>query len=276
MIQSLIKKILVFVLLAVIARDQLLNSKPKFGDQMMDEHRDHLVIWNVGQGLWTTWRTKYFCWHFDMGGEKAPWSLIEQFCQNKYNLVSLSHWDFDHIRFASQARSRLQNFCVMHEPEGPPSALGRSQFQTLPHCHRLDLQKKLPIHFEQVVQINIKKPNPDKIKDRNSFSRVFVLLNTILLPGDSPKTQEKDWSHKMDLSQIQWLLLGHHGSRTSTSYELLKQLPSLKQSIASARQKKYGHPHVETVKKVKKVGATLIRNEDWGSLIFELPFHRSK
>jgi competence protein ComEC len=92
-----------------------------------------------------------------------------------------------------------------------------------------------------------------------------------LIPGDSTAPQEKIWSYHGNMQKTGFLLLGHHGSRTSTSEELLSQLPHLKVAIASARFARYGHPHLEVVRRLKKYHVALLKTEDWGNLWFEIP-----
>lgn len=105
----------------------------------------------------------------------------------------------------------------------------------------------------------------------NAASRVFMIENRVLLPGDSIASEEKKWGLFVRKHPITLLVLGHHGSRTSTSEALLKNLPHLKQAIASARREVYGHPHKTVLKRLKKNGVAVIATEDWGSLHWELP-----
>jgi hypothetical protein len=72
---------------------------------------NQFIVWNVGQGLWTTFSTPAECLHLDAGGEKAPLNLITEECAGKKNYALFSHWDWDHINFALKAKKRqLQNF----------------------------------------------------------------------------------------------------------------------------------------------------------------------
>ena len=66
-----------------------------------------------------------------------------------------------------------------------------------------------------------------------------------------------------NLTEAQYLLLGHHGSRTSTSEQLLVGLPHLKLAIASSRHRRFGHPHLETQLRLKSHHVPLITTEDW-------------
>src|SRR5690606_34775821 len=70
--------------------------------------------------------------------------------------------------------------------------------------------------------------SPENAKTANDLSRV-VLWNGFLIPGDSSQAIEKTWVGDFsDLDRVRVLILGHHGSRTSTSHALLSQLTRLK------------------------------------------------
>jgi competence protein ComEC len=66
------------------------------------------------------------------------------------------------------------------------------------------------------------------------------------------------------------LILGHHGSQTSSSQAFLTQArPGL--AIASARRARYGHPHRKVVSRLRQKKIPTLTTEDWGSLFFSLP-----
>ena len=107
-------------------------------------------------------------------------------------------------------------------------------------------------------------------RDSNDKSRVILWLG-FLLPGDSSQREEWRWAQEIrDLKSIHVLLLGHHGSRTATSALLLSKLPGLRMAVASARQRKYGHPHIEVEHRLRSRHIPLLRTEEWGHLHFEL------
>ena len=88
-----------------------------------------------------------------------------------------------------------------------------------------------------------------------------------LLPGDSTKSAEKIWSNDFkNISETKVLVLGHHGSRTSTSAALLNKLPHLQMTIASARKARYGHPNTEVLQRLRIKKTPVLKTEDWGSI----------
>ncbi len=227
--------------------------------------RDELIIWNVGQGQWATVSTSKTCLHFDIGGERVNWSPILALCKPKKNLAFFSHWDMDHLSFVSSAFRQFENFCVSALPSGPcPSEKKLKIFSNLPRCS-IERPKEVIEIFES-RSLNLQKLSS------NDYSRVFEYSNWMLAQGDSPIRQEKHWTENSALlEKIKVIVLGHHGSRTSTSDLLLSRLPNLKIAIASARKARYGHPHEEVLKRLKKFGVSSILTEEWGNIHIELP-----
>lgn len=221
--------------------------------------RDRWIVWNVGQGLWTTARVDRDCFHFDVGGEHWPLAAIRALCSGLNHGVTMSHSDWDHVGGLGALATRGGRTCVIAAPRDTvKSAKKKRLWATLPPCPKPDL----------LDELRWDRPG----KSANAESRVFLFERRFLIPGDSPASEEKKWdsANALLLHDVQVLVLGHHGSRTSTSAHLLRRLPNLKIAISSARRKKYGHPHPETVARLREFRIGLLRTEDWGHLVFEL------
>ena len=85
-------------------------------------------------------------------------------------------------------------------------------------------------------------------RSSNGLSRVFILKKQILTSGDSPQKEERAWIRKIQNPRlIRLLVVGHHGSRTSSSKELLEGLRHLKMGFVSARKTTLWTPSQEGV-----------------------------
>jgi competence protein ComEC len=216
----------------------------------------YFVVWNVGQGLWTTEVDFQRCQHFDTGGEFYPLAKIKRWCGDKENQIFLSHWDLDHISGLKKRKILGSKICLALRPIGTANARKEALLEGLPECKR---DSRLQIY----------SPTDGRAE---SNDRSHIILNRdILLPGDSTSQMEKFWRHQLPgISRTHFLILGHHGSKTSTSEVLVQSLPELKMAIASARWKKYHHPHFQIQSRLKEHGIPLLRTEEWGNLWFAL------
>lgn len=232
---------------------------------LLTSSTNKIIVWNVGQGQFITYIEKNKCWHFDMGGEFFNWKRVQQLCGNKQNEVTLSHIDSDHINGLWKAYKHLKTICI-HPPSYIHIGLGKSKMlEHYPKCLEPTDRRYNNSIFKQ---INIENLN---VKNENQLSKVISLMGIMLIPGDSPINEEKRWHFNLTHeNQIKYLILGHHGSRTSTSEELLHSLPHLEMAIASSRFKKYHHPHAETLFRLRKNKTPVLKTEDWGHIILEL------
>ena len=271
------------------------------------------VIWNVGQGSWSTWVQHDLCLHFDMGGLFAPIYKIYRSCEGKLNILYLTHTDWDHMRFIYKFK-RLLPICYMplsfkehnyrkqkllnslvscdcllksicKKSNIPlqgsskqskfsfltkyPTPLWRKKINNLVDIivHSYILQKKiyfLNTHRTKNVAANFSTTS-------NDLSQIYLLKKKILIFGDSSFKAEKLWASFLNnLSQAEYLLVGHHGSRYSTHTSILKKLPGLKMAIASAKKSFYGHPHPLVQRRLKDHGIPLISTEIWGNIHIQI------
>lgn len=223
------------------------------------EHPARWIVWNVGQGQWVTRVESGDCRHFDMGGERAPWSEVMALCRARKNYVLLSHWDLDHISFSGRARYFLPNLCRERLPGGEPSEKKRRMVERISACDKNSLRKSEKLY-------SVWRPALERKVTTNENSAV-VKWGPMLIPGDSTKSMEKIWAYEFhDLDKVKFLIAGHHGSHTSTGEKLMKRLPNLKLAIASSRKRRYGHPHRKTVEVFRKFRTPILTTEDWGNL----------
>lgn len=71
-----------------------------------------------------------------------------------------------------------------------------------------------------------------------------------LFMGDIEKEMEEYLISKYDLD-VDYIKLGHHGSKTSTTQEFLSETTPKEVFISSGRNNKYNHPSPSTIKKLK-------------------------
>lgn len=106
--------------------------------------------------------------------------------------------------------------------------------------------------------------------DLNTYSIILKLTygNTkFLFTGDAQAQNERAMiANNYDLS-ADVLKLGHHGSRTSTSNEFLDKVNPKYAVVSCGKGNDYGHPHKETVNKLKSRNIPLYRTDESGTII---------
>ncbi len=220
--------------------------------------QQQMIVWNVGQGQWVTWVEPQNCLHFDVGGEFFSQNQIIKNCKNKNNYIFLSHWDWDHINFINKFNTLNLKACLALAPESETTEYKRHFVKKISPCPDFNSNQVRKVNTSNTLQ-----------KKSNDFSHVLIHLpSRILIPGDSPAQQEKKWVLNLP-THIHGLILGHHGSQSSTSNLLLNRLKNLKWAVASARQKRYGHPHPKVISRLRQKKIPILKTEEWGNLIFQ-------
>lgn len=233
------------------------------------------IIWNVGQGSWSSLITQEACFHFDMGGYKIKQNNIIKKCKKKKNILLLTHADSDHINLSYYFSAKSTNFCLYKKPREPIKRHNLKYFKYLRLCKKKEL---LLLQKHRIIEIPFFISKKNKLKKKvtkksqsNFLSRIFLIQNLILIGGDSTKKAELLWQHNIpNPEKIKYFILNHHGSKNSNHITLIKILKNLTGAIASAKKSRYGHPHKAVIKRLKQRKISLLQTEVWGSLYIYL------
>ncbi len=233
-----------------------------------------LIFWNVGQGDFASLTGPHTCWVFDPGGSlRIPPILVQTLrtsCPGRKITLSVSHFDKDHIK---NYGSLLKNFSITDvyvSHRDPRSKFGQ-KFLILMAAKKINIhvvgsgfRPSGPLSFLCLWPIN----NGELGHLENNFSLVWHLKinsTSILITGDLPTKMERypTWP------QVEILKVAHHGSRTSTSSDFLNELKP-KECVVSVGKNSYGHPSIETLKRLKMARCAILRTDKLGPIKFEL------
>lgn len=110
--------------------------------------------------------------------------------------------------------------------------------------------------------------------ERNDGSVIAKLTygeNTFMLTGDSTTKTEKIIleNNSKEFLDVDFLKVGHHGSRTSTSYDFVKKLSPEYALISNGQGNSYGHPHTEVLDVLSEFNTKVLRTDTLGTIIFK-------
>lgn len=116
---------------------------------------------------------------------------------------------------------------------------------------------------------------PDNEIDESNLNNASIGIklvngsNSFLMCGDAEKSVEKEMLKEgIDVS-AQVYKVSHHGSETSTSSEFLKAVSPEYAVISCGADNKYGHPHIETLRKLSDLNVEVFRTDVNGTIIAE-------
>lgn len=147
--------------------------------------------------------------------------------------------------------------------------------------------KNIKIHeVKNISQINFEVT---KLKFFNTFipassdkneQSIIILIQyrnkNILLMGDATKNNESILLQNYKLPKIDILKVGHHGSRTSSSEEFVKNIQPKISLISSGKHNKYHLPNDDVISRLKENGSEVYDTQDNGELSINLDDIKTK
>jgi competence protein ComEC len=119
------------------------------------------------------------------------------------------------------------------------------------------------------AKITVFGPTFSPESNENSLCVLFERENcAILVTGDRGRTGELLLMHDYDLPSVDLLIAGHHGSKNSTSRELLEAVDPETVFISVGKNNAYGHPAEQTLERLREFGCIVFRTDLHGNLIF--------
>ncbi|MCQ2794103.1 MAG: MBL fold metallo-hydrolase [Bacilli bacterium] len=217
-------------------------------------YADSICFLNVGQGDCCLVRHNAYNIMIDTGGltykdiateVSIPYLKKKGIYQLDY--VFISHDDYDHC---GALNSLKNNFNVKHI---------------------VDNQSPFKITISDLVIENL-NAWASEAKDSNDASQVLLLTaahRRVLMMGDASTSVEKKLMNAYPKGlNIDLLKLGHHGSKTSSSYEFLKWVDPSDAIISVGKNNYYGHPHKEVLMNLESLKIPYHRTDEVGSVIY--------
>lgn len=130
------------------------------------------------------------------------------------------------------------------------------------------------IYIIGALHIEILGPRVDDIGDLESNDSSLIIYATygsraFLFSGDAEKRGE-ELLLKYDSNSIDCDIFsaGHHGAKTSNSLALLQAATPEYVIVSCGKNNSYGHPTAEAMNNFSKVGATIYRTDELGTIVF--------
>ncbi|NLI91419.1 MAG: MBL fold metallo-hydrolase [Peptococcaceae bacterium] len=126
----------------------------------------------------------------------------------------------------------------------------------------LDLGKELTV--------SVLAPVGRSYEDLNDFSVVIRIAfgnTSFLFTGDAGHESETEMISSGSNLSSTVLKVGHHGSTSSSSQDFLNKVKPQYAVIMVGKDNDYGHPHKETLNKLSKIKANILRTDLNGTII---------
>ena len=123
------------------------------------------------------------------------------------------------------------------------------------------------LYFLQTKEYDNENDNSNVIYTKiNGYKFMFM--------GDAGVDKEKDILEKYNMSNIDVLKVGHHGSKTSSSKKFIDEINPKYGVISVGKNNKYGHPNKEVLNNLSD--SKIYRTDEDGSILFKIKNNKLK
>lgn len=199
-------------------------------------------------------------------GETAVHQLRTMGCRNLDYLI-LTHYDADHINGAVKLLEHIP-VSILVVPELPED--GKMGAAVMEAAEANGTSLWILRETESVALGGAALTIYPPVSDKEDNERGLTVLASagdmdLLITGDMDSATERRLLKAYGLPNIEILVVGHHGSKYSTSDELLDALsPEL--AVISVGPNSYGHPADETLRRLAKEDCAIYRTDKQGSI----------
>lgn len=233
-----------------------------------------VTVVDVGQGQCVLLHSEGRTYMVDCGGsydkvaaDKVVATLHSQGIFRLDGLI-LTHYDRDHVGAAQYLLTRVPAD-VVYLPEGPdrekwvPSIEAAATGQLCPVVDDMELAWA-------DASITLFSFGAVETSNESSLCVLFQRENCdILITGDQSKLGEMALLSQHAIPQLDALVVGHHGSHSSTGEYLLEATRPAVALISVGRENAYGHPDSEVLELLERFGCEVRRTDLEGTIILK-------
>ena len=129
------------------------------------------------------------------------------------------------------------------------------------------------INCGDLVLIQLNKEFPEE-NDSSSIYYMKYNETSFLFIGDATTISERYIIENYELSNIDFLKVGHHGSDTSSSKEFIDKIKQKYSIISVGKNNRYGHPNKEVLNNLEN--SKIYRTDQDGSIMFKIKNNKLK
>ena len=209
----------------------------------------------------------------NMQGIRGLWQYRSIF-DREIDEVIISHADADHM---SMLPYLVRNFDIGHISWSPYEfqgdvyeAVAQSLLETQQDTRTIYAPKTLQPGADLALDI-LWPPVEYEGSGRNNHSVVVRLRYQdadILFPGDIEQAVEEDLVARYgDSLAAEVLVLPHHGSKSSSSYQFLEAVDPQLVIISAGEDNPYGHPHAEVLERLQELEIPVLNTAVVGDVV---------
>ncbi len=230
---------------------------------------------DVGQGASTLLYSKGHAVLVDCGGSglndagDVAADYLQSMGLSHLDALILTHYHADHANGVPELLSRV-DVGLLVLPDVTEGSTLRQEILTLAGEHGCEVE--LLYYYDAEItfgesQLKIYVPMGDGGANEEGLSVLCTAGSyDVLITGDMNDVVERRLLKYKDLPDIELLMVGHHGSSTSTSEELLLAVKPEQAVISVGRNNSYGHPTDQTLERLGAADCDIYRTDWMGTI----------
>lgn len=231
-------------------------------------------VLDVGQGLSVLVESQGHYMLYD-GGDRTKSSYVVSYLQDQgissLDYVIASHYDLDHLNGVVGALNVFPAGQVF-SPDYTADTKVYNSFLSVIKSKKL--KNKQPAVGNQYrlgdAAFQILSPSGTGYSDVNNYSIAIRIQDgdtSFLITGDAEAESETEICRTGLELDSDVYVMGHHGSGSSTTWELLQNVNPEYAILSCGAGNSYGHPHVESMEKLQAMDIQLLRTDKQGTII---------
>ena len=243
-----------------------------YAEPLLDQGR--VTALDVGQGQCIVLQSGENTFLVDCGGDypedaaDIAADYLMSMGINRIDGLILTHYDRDHAGGVRFLVNRLQiDRVYLPDAADSDGELSGVLLSTVGSEH-IWLQEDIQISLDG-GKITIYAPEGGNSGNESCAAVLFQTENCdTLITGDMSAFRERQLVWRAELPDLEVLVVGHHGSKTSTSQELLNWCAPDVAIISVGADNSYGHPSPEVLRRLTELGCVIYRTDQMGNIIY--------
>ena len=235
--------------------------------------RCRVTVLDVGQGQCVMLQSEGRTYLVDCGGDSETWVadeaagiLLSQGVTYLDGLI-LTHYDNDHACAAANLLTRVDADMIL-VPDVPDDRGVVQKLRTVSSGQIVYVNALTQLTYGDSV-LTVYPPLKVGSGNESSMCVLFQAGNCdILITGDRDGFGERMLLRNADIPELEVLIAGHHGSRSSTCEELLRTTTPEFVFISVGADNRYGHPNQEVLTRLDEFGCMVYRTDLNGTITF--------
>ena len=202
-------------------------------------------------------------------GDDVLLPLLKSKGISKIDKLILTHNDADHMGAASELLGKIKIEEIYISPNASKKQLMAELIDSAQLSGIKVIEVKAGMGWENKTgKFQIIFPFADRYEGNNDSLVLYGVFGGLkwLFTGDAEKEAEEDMIRHYGRLDIDVLKVGHHGSRSSTTPEMIEFTTPAYAIISAGKNNRYGHPHPEVLEVLEQHQIRVFRTDAQGAV----------